>query len=375
MPNRREFLKDLAGTTAGIFFVGCGWVEAAAGFLQSGGAGRRREVVVGGRRVKTVDVHAHCNVAEAWELVKDYDMSHVLRGQLDDPASGRQVNVANVPERLRLMDEQGIDVQAVGINSFWYSAERDLASQIIKLQNEKMAELCAAHPDRFVGMASVALQYPYLAAQQLEEGVKKLGMRGCLIGGTVNGQELSAPKFHPFWAKAEELGALVFIHPQGFSEGAARLRGNGALTNVIGNPLETTVALSHLIFEGTLDRFPALKICAAHAGGFLPSYIGRSDACLTAQPDNCKPVQKKPSEYLRHLYFDSLVFNSEGLRHLVAVAGSNQVVLGTDSPTQWNPRGVDHILETPGLSDDDRRAILGGNAAKLLRMDLPPRRR
>ena len=371
MPNRREFLKDLAGTTAGIFFVGCGWAEAAAGFLQSGGAGRRREVVVGGRRVKTVDVHAHCNVAEAWELVKDYDMSHVLRGQLDDPASGRQVNVANVQERLRLMDEQGIDVQAVGINSFWYSAERDLASQIIKLQNEKMAELCAAHPDRFVGMASVALQYPYLAAQQLEEGVKKLGMRGCLIGGTVNGQELSAPKFHPFWAKAEELGALVFIHPQGFSEGAARLRGNGALTNVIGNPLETTVALSHLIFEGTLDRFPGLKICAAHAGGFLPSYIGRSDRCVTQSPNPCrtvKPVKKRPSEYLKQLYFDSMVFTSEGLRHLVAEAGASQIVLGTDFPFGWTTEAVDHILGTPSLSDADKRAILGDTAAKLLRI-------
>src|SRR3984893_11247623 len=129
----------------------------------------------------------------------------------------------------------------------------------------------AAQPDRFVGLASVALQHPDLAAEQLEHAVKALGLRGALVGGSVNGEELSDPKFHPFWAKAEELGVVIFIHPQGTAELSAsgRLKGNGVLDNVIGNPLETTIALSHLIFEGTLDAYPGLKICAAHAGGYL----------------------------------------------------------------------------------------------------------
>jgi aminocarboxymuconate-semialdehyde decarboxylase len=219
-----------------------------------------------------------------------------------------------------------------------------------------------------VGLASVALQLPELAADQLEQGMKNLDMRGCLIGGSVNGEELSAPKFYPFWEKAERLQAFVFIHPQGFPEAQSRLQGNGFLTNVVGQPLETTVALSHLIFEGTLDRFPRLKICAAHGGGFLPSYSGRMDACLIAFPATCKPVKKEPSEYLKQLYFDSIVVTGEGLRHLVATTGVSQVLLGTDFPTEWNSKGVDHVLGTSSLSDGDKRAILGGNAAKLLRI-------
>jgi aminocarboxymuconate-semialdehyde decarboxylase len=243
------------------------------------------------------------------------------------------------PERIQAMDEQGIDIEALSINPiFWSKAEPDLAGDVVKLQNEKLAEICAAQPDRFVGLASVALQHPDLAAEQLEDAIKRLGLRGALIGGSVNGEELSDTKFHPFWAKAEELGALIFIHPQGTAEltASGRLKGNGVLDNVIGNPLETTIALSHLIFEGTLDAYPGLKICAAHAGGYLPSYAARSDqGCLTF-PQRCtKTLKKKPSEYLRQLYYDSMVFTPEGLRHLAAEVGASQIVMGTDYPFPW----------------------------------------
>ena len=141
-------------------------------------------------------------------------------------------------------------------------------------------------PDRFVAFATVALQHPDLAVEQVEEGIKKYGLRGVSTGGSVNGMELADPKLHPFWAKVEQLGVLVFIHPQGTDEleESGRLNGNGVLTNTIGNPLETTIALSHLIFDGTLDRFPGLKICAAHGGGYLPSYAARSDAICTTFP-------------------------------------------------------------------------------------------
>ena len=284
--------------------------------------------------------------------------------------AGVQSNLLMGPERLQAMDEQGIDVEALSINPYWYATDRDLARRIIKIQNEKLAELCA-QSDRFVAFATVALQHPDLAAEQLEEGVKKLGLRGASLGASVNGEELSSPRFHPFWAKAEELGALVFIHPQGAPELQKRLQGNGMLTNVIGNPLDTTIALSHLIFEGTLDRFPNLRICAAHGGGYLPSYADRSDhGCLTF-PNNCKPAEprkKRPTEYLRQLYFDSLVFTPEALRHLIAESGAGQIVMGTDYPFPWTSTSVDHILGTPGLSDADRRAILGGTASKLLRI-------
>jgi aminocarboxymuconate-semialdehyde decarboxylase len=268
------------------------------------------------------------------------------------------------------MDDQGIDVEALSINPiFWYKAEPDLAGQVVKLQNEKLAEICAVQPDRFVGLASVALQHPDLAAEQLEYAVKQLELRGALIGGSVNGEELSDSKFHPFWSKAEQLGVLIFIHPQGTAElsTSGRLKGNGVLDNVIGNPLETTIALSHLIFEGTLDAYPGLKICAAHAGGYLPSYAARSDQGCVTFPARCtKTLKKKPTEYLRQLYYDSLVFTPEGLRHLIAEVGASQIVLGTDYPFPWTKTAVDHILDTPGLSDAERVAILGETAEKLL---------
>ena len=367
MSERRQFLKELAGAAYGIFFAGCGLAGSSALQTQSSGTAKRREVSIGGRRVKTVDVHCHCQVPEVLELIQDVPWSEQLRSLLDSKW-GKGLRIANVAERLRTMDEQGIDVQAVSINPFWYQAERNLAEKIVALQNDRLAQLCAAHPDRFVGLATVALQFPELAAEQLEDGVKRLGLRGADIKGSVNGKELSDPQFHPFWAKAEELGCLIFIHPQGFPEGRSRLQGNGGLGNTIGNPMETTVALTHLIEEGTLDRFPGLKICGAHGGGFLPSNMGRTDRCQVVFPENCKPVKKRPSEYLKQLYFDTIVFTSEGLRHLVAEAGASQVVIGTDYPYTWNPNPVDHVLGTSGLSDADRRAILGENAARLLRL-------
>ena len=353
MNTRREFIEESAGAAAGIAFVGCNLASAASAQAQP----RRREVVVSGRRVKTVDVHAHCSVPEAMAL-------------MNRKVSPETLLMSKASDRIRAMDEQGIDVEALSINPYWYKADRDLARQLIRIQNEKLAEACAANPDRFVALASVALQHPDLAAEQLEEGVKKYGLRGAGVGGSVAGEELANPRFHPFWAKAEQLGVLVFIHPQGDGAPAdieGRLKGSGGLGNVIGNPLETTIALSHLIFEGTLDQFPGLKICAAHGGGYLPSYAGRSDAGCVTFPDRCtKPLRKKPTEYLRQLYFDSLVFTPEALRHLTAETGPSQIVMGTDYPFPWTRTSVDHILGTPGLTDDERVAMLGGTAAKLL---------
>ena len=173
----------------------------------------------------------------------------------------------------------------------------------------------------------------------------------------VNGVEFSDPKFHPVWAKAEELGVPLFIHPQGVAELNKRLSGNGWLGNTIGNPLETTIALSHLIFEGTLDKFPGLKVIAAHGGGYLPSYADRSDHACLVGPRGCNPdikLKKKPTEYLKQLYFDSLIFTPEAIRHLVAQVGASQVVLGSDYPYPWELQPVDHIFASTSLSDDEK---------------------
>jgi aminocarboxymuconate-semialdehyde decarboxylase len=365
MPNRRVFIRHTAGATAGLVLGGRALMDAWA---QVGArAGRRREVSIGGRRVKTVDVHAHTFVPEVWDLVKDTPLAATAKASLTGT-----IALGN-PQRLIDMDAQGIDYQAVNVNAWGYSADRALATDLIALQNQKISEWCAAHPDRFVGMATLALQHPDLAAQQLEQAVRKLGLRGAAIGGSVEGQELSDRKFDPFWAKAEELGVMLFMHPQpapGTTQNP-RLQGKGGLGNTIGNPLETTVFLSHLIFEGTLDRFPGLKICAAHAGGYLASYTGRSDALCGrggAFGADCKALKKKPSEYFRReLFTDTMAFHEEGLRHLVASAGSGQLMYGTDYPFDW-PVGIDFVLNASFLTNAEKEAILGGNAVKLLRI-------
>jgi len=381
MPTRREFLKSVSATAAGIAFTSCSCADPLFSFARNPGqsaaqplASRKpREVVIGGQRVKVVDIHAHVRVPEAWDLVKD----RIGReGRPGDVALANPDNPANihndVEKRLADLDEMRIDVQAVSVNPFWYWADVDLARKVVQIQNKKIAELCATHPKRFAGFGSVALQHPSLAVEQMEDGVKNLGMRGFAIGGSVNGDDLSAPKFHAFWAKAEELQTLIFIHPQ--SAGAPidekRLKGNGFLDNVVGHPLETTLAITHLIEDGTLDLFPRLKICAAHGGGYLPSYSSRSDQCLTAFPNLCKPLKKLPTEYLKQLYFDSVLFTPEDMRHLIAVVGASQVVVGTDYPTLWNRTPVDRILDVPGLNDKDRISIFSDTAAKLLKISV-----
>jgi aminocarboxymuconate-semialdehyde decarboxylase len=352
---------DLPGTIA---FVGCE-ISAGAAAGPGGGSGgrvhahaRRWEVVIAGKRIKTVDVHAHCIVPDAAKVI-----NHALE------APG--LLWSNVGDRLAEMDRSGVDVEALSINPFWYRAERDAAAELIRIQNEQLTQFCASHPDRFVAFATAALQFPELAAEQIEHAVKRLGFRGVGVAGSVAGQDLANPKFHPFWAKCEELGVLVFMHPLGTRElePSGRLAGNGLLTNTIGNPLETTIALSHLIFEGTLDRFPGLKICAAHGAGFLPSYANRSDAVLRVFPDRVgTPPKKKPTEYLRNgqIMADTIMFTGEAVRHLIHEMGVDNVLLGTDYPFPWNTDPVDHILSIPDITDADKIKILGGTAAKLL---------
>ena len=372
MSGRRKFLKSFAGASAGLYFVNCGLMPSFAESQQPGATGKRRQVMIGGRRVRTIDIHAHCYV-DVHDLVQGHPEALIPNGgppTFDGPFLSP---TKEVDARLRHMDEHGIDVQAVSLApAYNYWADRDLAVKIVTRQNEQIAALCAAHPDRFVGLGGLSLQHPDLAVEQMVHGVKELGFRGFEIAGSVNGEELANSKFDPVWAKAEELGILMLLHPATFVEGLKRFQGNGFLPNVIGNPLETTVALTHLIFDGTLDRYPGLKICGCHGGGYLPSYLGRTDHCAELS-NRCKPVKKHPSEYFKgQLYCDSIVFTAEGLRHLVAEVGASQVLFGTDfpfdviDPYMGDPREVDSVLGVASLSEADQRAILGETAAKLL---------
>jgi aminocarboxymuconate-semialdehyde decarboxylase len=352
MPDRRSFLKTAAYASAAAIALGaCSYTAAKPD---------RRRISIGGQRVKVVDIHAHCGIPAVEKVVSRTPLAMTV-GNSRLLGSGR----------LEALDERGIDMQALSVNQYWwYAADVDLARRITRTQDEGLAEWCAQYPDRFVPLSTVSLQHPALAAEQLEYAVTELDHRGASIGGHVNGTAPSGERFDPFWAKAEELGVPVFMHPTGaehlIKEG--QLDGRGALGNIIGNPLETTTFLSHMIFDGTFDRFPTLKVCAAHGGGYLPSYLGRTDvACEFRENADCAN-KKRPSEYLRsQILADSMVFTDEGLRHLVAEMGVGQVVYGSDLPFNW-PDTLDVILNASYLSDAEKKAILGGNLMKLLRI-------
>jgi aminocarboxymuconate-semialdehyde decarboxylase len=347
VPNRRQFLKTIGGAASAMYVASRGLAAQA-----------RRQITLGGRRVRVVDVHNHWDMPLPMDLVKGTPFEEHAKGPgLDD--------------RVGVLDKLGIDVAAVSVNDFWWyeTTDRGLARAICSYHNETLAKWNRMHPDRLVGMASVPLQFPDLAAEMLQDAVSRLGARGVTVGGHVRGESLSLPKFDPFWARAAEMREVVFMHPNGsgnlLKEGA--LAGRGGLGNIVGNPLETTVFLSRLIFDGTFDKFPALRVCGAHGGGYLPSYIGRTEVACQRPNQNCI-IKRKPTDYLRqNILADSMVFTDDGLRHLVAEMGAGQVVYGTDIPFGW-PAPVDFVLNAKTLTDADKEQILGGNLVKLLRI-------
>jgi len=350
MPNRRALLKSIACAGAGAFlFSRIPYCSAQSA---------RREVVIAGKRVKVIDIHAHCGFRAVESVVRGTPQEYI---ESDNRILG--------PHWLDWIDERGIDIQVLSINRYWwYSAAEDLARRITRAQDESLAEWCAQHSDRFVGLSSVSLQHPQLAAEQLEYAVKELGLRGASIGGHVEGEAPTTERFDPFWAKVEELGVPIFMHPDNAKNidrtGVLRQAGFGGL---IGNPLETTLFLTHLIFDGTLDRFPGVRVVAAHGGGYLPSYLGRTQATCTRSSD-AECAKKLPSEYLKkQILADSMVFSDEGLRHLVAEMGASQIVYGTDIPFHW-PDTLDLILDASFLTNEEKEAIVGGNLIKLLRI-------
>jgi aminocarboxymuconate-semialdehyde decarboxylase len=256
--DRRRFLAASAGlvTTAAMPIV----------HAQNRRRERMRDVMIGATSATVVDIHAHCVIPELADRVP---------AARPAPAPIPEL-LALGPHRLEIMDERGIDIQALSINQFWwYATDRELARRIVRVHDEALAAWCGEHPDRFVALTSVALQFPELAADQLEYAVTELGLRGASIGGHVMNEPPTGEKYDPFWARAEALGVPVFMHPNNAQnivrDGA--LAGRGGLNNIVGNPLETTVFLTKMIFDGTLDRFTNLKVCGAHGGshrGCLP---------------------------------------------------------------------------------------------------------
>ncbi len=354
--NRRLFLLG-AAAAAGAGYAG-GFTRSSA-WAAPAPAGRKL-VMVAGKRVKVIDIHGHLVIPKSGELLAgsnvrgDYPMAQIMG-----------------PDRMARMDARGIDMQVLSINQFWwYGADRDLAAKIVRVHDEGVAEWCKTHSDRFVGLTSVALQHPDLAAEQLDYAVKTLGLRGASIGGNVKGEAPSSEKYDPFWRKAEELGVPVFMHPTNADYLAQDkiFDGRGDLGNIVGNPFETALFLTRLIFDGTFDRFPRLKVCGAHGGGYLPSYFGRTEVTCDVRANARCANKKRPNEYLKNnIMADSMVFSDEGLRHLVAEMGANQIVYGTDMPFNW-PDTIDIIVNAGWLSNAQKEAILGGNLVSMLKI-------
>jgi aminocarboxymuconate-semialdehyde decarboxylase len=332
------------------------------------------------RRHAIVDFHCHVLTTAAEALVADRPQKRAEPALVLEAMGAESVahnNSVMLPkafpkltmpdERLADMDKMGVDMQVLSPSptQYYYWADTELAHELARVQNEHIAELCARHPDRFVGLGTFSLQHPKLAAEQLRDAMKRLGLKGAEISTSVNGAELDAPELEPFWSAADELGAVIFIHPFGTTLG--KRVATHYLNNIIGQPLETTLALSHLIFGGVLDRHAGLKIVAAHGGGYLPSYCGRTNHGHDVRPEAKAGAARRPIEYLRKMWFDTLVYEPEALRHLVEVVGASQLVVGSDYPFDmghYDPQGL--LGATPGIDETQIAAILGGNARALL---------
>ena len=327
--------------------------------------------------VPAVDVHAHMAVPAVEALLAD-DPGHAQQQRIDAATAGEAsiaynrahfgqviARLTDLDVRLAAMDKAGVDMQAVApVPQSYAWAGRALAERIVAVTNEAVAGFCARQPGRLLPVGTVALQHPELAAEQLRHAVTALGLRGVQIStAAAPGMELDDPRLAEFWAAAEDLKAAVLIHPWGCTLGS-RLNAY-YLFNTVGNPVETALALSRIIFSGLLERHPGLKIWSAHGGGYLPSYIVRADHAWSARED-ARTTRQPPSELLRRTFTDSLVYTPEQLRHLVAVMGPGQVTLGSDYPFDMGVEDPVDRLAAAGFDDATVAAIRGGNATRLL---------
>lgn len=327
----------------------------------------------------TVDIHAHLNVAAAAELtrsaVPDAPNSFPFSCAATDAANAKLFQkigpkLNGVESRIADMDQMGVDVQAISPSpgQYYYFAPAEIGRDASRLINDGIADAVSRYPDRLVGMGTVPLQNTEMAITEMRRCVNELGFRGIEISTHVDGRELADEEFRPFFAAAEELGIVLFLHPLGFTHGHRLSR--HYLDNIIGNPLESTIAVSHLIFEGVLQSHAGLKLCVAHGGGFLPGYWGRMDHAFEVREDCCQHISRKPSEFLRQLWFDTLVFDKGQLDELVRTHGADKLCMGSDYPFDMGE--VDPVGFHDDLDASSRRKILGANAAELLGLSAKP---
>jgi len=316
-----------------------------------------------------IDFHAHIVVPE----VLDFTYEHSLFAQaVAGPAQGGRpaalgeefrARMTDMALRLRDMDQMGVDIQVISpsiLQQCTYFAEPEAALKMERLGNERVAEAVAKHPDRLVGLGSVPMQDSALAAQELERCVKQLGLKGAIIGSLVNGAEVGDERFRPFWAKAEALGAAIFIHPAGSPD--PRMRKHRLLIT-LGQPLEEAFAQSSLVYEGVMDAFPKLKVVFAHGGGFLPFYTGRHDNDYRLGRQS--KLKGDFSSYLPRFYYDTVLFNADMLDFLATKVPTRHLLLASDYPFA-EKRPVEYVRRAKRISKKDQDAILGANCARVL---------
>lgn len=331
-------------------------------------------------RLPSVDVHAHVLVPDVERLVADHpglasqrDLDLRRNGAESTAVSATMIRergslLVRTDERLELMDRQGVDVQVLSPSpaQYHYWADEPLALDLARRVNDGVAQAVQAAPTRLTGLGLVPLQHPHLAAAALRDAVAK-GLRGVEIsshapdpaGGIV---ELSDPRLEELWAEAAALGVVVFVHPFGCT--LDERLDTWYLSNSVGQPVETTVALSHLIFAGVLDRHPGLQILGAHGGGYLPTYLGRNDRAWHVRAE-ARTCAKAPSSYLRTMWFDSVVHDRRSLRTLVDSVGVEHVCMGTDHPFDMGSDDPVAELHASGLTAYEVNAIQRGNAHRL----------
>ena len=335
-----------------------------------------------------VDIHCHYLNTDAAAKVADrnpaqYDplakfSNAITREVMAKQMKERAARLTSIEQRLKDMDRTGIDIQAVcpapHQTYYWTDPEEGVA--LARMQNDRIAEIAGKWPGRFVGLGTVPLQNADLAVTELERCVKQLGFRGVEINPSVNGLDLTDEKLglEKFFSRVQDLDVLIFMHPTGFTHGERLV--DHYFNNVIGNPLETTVAASHLIFNGVMERFPKLKVVLPHGGGYIAHYWARMDHAFRLRPDCRTVIKKKPSIYLEKFYFDTITFDPGMLRNLIERFGADHVVMGTDYPYDMgveDPVGfIDRVKKVSSL---EKRQIVGGNAARLLKIDYNSRTR
>jgi aminocarboxymuconate-semialdehyde decarboxylase len=329
----------------------------------------------GSSRPRAIDVHAHVIVPEVYavaaehnifsELPTDPGVTDEMRGKIKDRAGVVLARMSDLTDRIAKMDAMGVEVQVLSASLVhqgleWADAQTSL--RLARATNDWIAKAVAAYPARLMGLGTLPLHVPSLAVGELDRCMRDLGLTGVAISTTAGGRELGDPELRPFWAKAEELGAVVYVHPGGNRDPRFK---RFHLWNSVGQAFEEAMAISSLMYEGVLESFPRLRICISHGGGYMPYYMGRIDRNYAEKANTRVNMRKPPIDYLRMLYFDSCVYERAVLQHLVDKVGAERVLLGSDYPV-GETRPIEFVTETDTLSATQKDQIVGTNAAVLL---------